>query len=229
MSAGPVLPTRFVGAWARESLAVGGGDPSEPQVVRYLQAERSYADLRLDADSSGDGLGPLCFAGTASWDAPCATWHHEVDLELDPGTDRGEVTWLDGGRWSERGTFAGPEGPVEYVEVWRPLPVGRGGLLALRGTELPARLVQVGDHLLVVVDRRADGGGFAARYDRRDGGAWHTILALGDAAPALPEPPADRPPVGATVRLGGIDWIVDESSPTLPLADRPAAAGVTAP
>jgi hypothetical protein len=222
------LPARLVGAWARESIAVGGDEPSEPQVVRYLQAGRAYADLRLDLagaeDAAVDGVGAgphaICFAGTTTWEAPWATWHHDIDLDRDldldtaASQDRGEIEWLAGGRMAERGTFPSPVGPLDYIEVWRALPVGEGGVLVLRSTTVPACLVQIGVHALVVCDRRHAGGGFAARYDQRRDGAWHARLALGDTTD-LPTPPPDRPATGGLIDLAGLEWLVDESSPTL--------------
>jgi hypothetical protein len=222
VTAGAALPARLVGAWARESIAVGGDDPAERQVVRYLQASRAYADLRLDlagaedtaADGAGAGPHAVCFAGTTAWDAPWATWHHDIDLAADAGEDRGEIEWLAEGRMAERGAFPSPVGPIDYVEVWRPLPVGDGGVLVLRATTVLARLVQIGVHGLVVCDRRGAGGGFAARYDQRRDDAWHAVLALGDAG-ELPAPPAERPAPGSVVELGGLEWVVDESSATI--------------
>jgi HRI1 protein len=179
----------LIGAWERESIALDGGPPAEPQRVRYLQASCSYADLRLDRDG---GTGAVCFAGTTSWDPTrsLARWHHALDL-APTGPDEGVLEFLDDGRMRERGTFAGPDGPVPYEEVWRRLPGDEGGMAALRSEDPPARLVQVGGHRIVVVDRRASGGGFAARYETRTTGGrtWAVGLTLGDPV-ALPAPDA---------------------------------------
>lgn len=220
------LPPGLVGAWTRDSIAVGDAPPAEPQRVRYLQALRSYADLRLDRD----GPGAACFAGTTTWAPPRASWSHDLDLEPagTAGLDQGTLEWLADGRMRERGTWAGPDGPVPYEEVWRPLPVGDGGLVALRSDGPPARLVQVGGHRLVVVDGRAAGDGFAARYDARpSGGAWASepglALALGDAS-ALPGP-AELDALddmllvlaaGRRVELAGLAWTVTDASPFSP-------------
>jgi hypothetical protein len=220
------LADGLVGAWTRDSIAVGGGPPGEPQWVRYLQGPRSYADLRLDRDG---GAGAICFAGTTSWNPnrSLARWHHALDLApahaVGPGgeADEGVLEWLADGRMRERGAFTGPDGPVPYEEVWRPLPVGEGGTAALRSDDPLARIVQVGGHRIVVVDRRATGGGFAARYDARTGagGAWATGLTLGVPA-ALVSPDdldvlADMLPVlaaGGRVQLAGLRWLVDEAT-----------------
>jgi hypothetical protein len=216
-----------VGAWTRESIAVGGGPPAEPQWVRYLQASRSYADLRLDRDGGG---GAVCFAGTTEWDPArsLARWHHDLDL-APAGPDEGVLEWLSDGRMRERGTFTGAHGPVPYEEVWRPLPPGEGGTAALRCDDPPARLVQLGGHRIVVVDDRAGRGGFAARYDHR-AGTWTPGLTLGDptALPTLGELDvlADMLPVlasGDRVELDGAIWTVDEAHPT---RSRPRSRGV---
>jgi hypothetical protein len=210
--------SRLLGAWTRDSIALDGGPPGEPQWVRYLQASRSYADLRLDRDG---GPGAVCFAGTTSWDPnrSLARWHHALDL-APAGPDEGVLEWLGDGRMRERGAFTGAHGQVPYEEVWRPLPVGEGGTAALRSNDPPARLVQVGGHRIAVVDRRATGGGFAARYDARTstGGAWAVGLTLGDPA-AVPAP--DELDVlddmlrvlvvGGQVQLAGLRWAVDEA------------------
>ena len=192
-----MIPNRLVGAWERESIAVNGGPPAEHQWVRYLQATRSYADLRLARDG---GTGTMCFAGTTSWDPArsLARWDHALDL-APAGPDEGVLEWLSGGRVRERGTFAGPDGRVPYEEVWRRLPGGEGETAALRSDDPPARLVQVGAHRLIVVDRRATGGDFAARYETRTGTEWAPRLTLGDPT-ALPHPDAPC-------------WAVDEARP----------------
>jgi hypothetical protein len=97
--------------------------------------------------------------------------------------------------------------------------VGEGGTAALRSDDPPARLVQVGEHRIAVIDRRATGGGFAARYDARMSadGTWAVGLTLGDPA-ALPAPDEldvldDMLPVlvvGGHVQLAGLHWTVDE-------------------
>jgi hypothetical protein len=223
------VPDGLVGAWTRESIAVGSAPPAEPQRVRYLQAGRSYADLRLDRDGDG-GAGAACFAGTTSWDPArsLARWHHALDLAPTGDADEGVLEWLPDGRMRERGTFTGPDGPVPYEEVWRPLPAGEGWTAALRSDEPPARVVQVGGHRIVVVDGRATGGGFAARYDTSGpagasagDGPWETGLALGDQA-TLPSPAEldvldDMLPVlvaGGRVELAGLRWAVDEVART---------------
>jgi hypothetical protein len=202
------LPPGLVGAWTRSSITLGDGEPIEPNAVRYLQATSAYADLRTSL--AGDPSEQLSFAGTCTWDEPWAEWSHELDLDPSGGADRGEIEWRDDGGMDERGVWTSPDGEqVPYLEVWVPMPVGDGPVLALRCDDPPARLVQVGEHAVVLLDDRATGGEYRGRYDRFVDGAWQPQESLGDAG-ALPAPPVDTPPVGSTLELGGLTWTVDE-------------------
>jgi hypothetical protein len=208
------LPPGMLGAWTRESITLGDGEPIEPQAVRYLQASSAYADLRTSL--AGDPAEDISFAGTCSWDEPWAEWSRELDLEPTGGADRGEITWRDGGGMDERGVWSSPDGDVDYLEVWVPMPAGEGPVLALRCEQPLARLVQVGEHALVLLDDRATGGEYRGRYDRFVQGAWRPLESIGEAS-GLPTPPTELPSAGDTLELGGITWTVDEAVASLAL------------
>jgi hypothetical protein len=201
------VPAGLVGAWTRESITLGDGEPIEPNAVRYLQAGTAYADLRTSL--AGDPAEELSFAGTCTWDEPWAEWSHELDLDPSGGADRGEIEWQDDGGMHERGVWASPDGDVPYLEVWVPMPGGEGPMLALRCEDPPARLVRVGEHAIVLLDDRATGGEYRGRYDRLVDGTWQAQESLGD-ADALPAPPDEPPSVGSTFELGGLTWTVTE-------------------
>jgi hypothetical protein len=166
-----------VGAWERRSIALGEGPPSEPASVIWVQGTSAYADLRIPLDS---GEGAECFAGRTEWDPPHLHWSHELDLAGGPAAlaDVGAVEWVDGDL-VERGTFVVDGAEVSYVEVWHRLAGSDGPIVEEVEPGTSTRVV-VGDHELVVVDRRAEGGGFSARYRRRG-----RVLLAHDVAEAL--------------------------------------------
>ena len=199
------VPRTLRGAWRRESITVGDGEPSEPQQVRYLQAAGVYADVRVSKEDDEH----LCFAGTSTWTDEWAKWGHDLGLAAWAGTDEGALEWIDGGV-IETGSFDGPDGPIPYVEVWQRLPSESDAVLALRAVGGHALLVRVGDHSLVLADDRPAGGGFAARYDVLTGGAWTPEFSLGDAGP-LPTVLDGHPAVGDELEIAGRRWLVEEA------------------
>ncbi len=170
------VPPAFVGAWARQSIALGAAAPCEPATVIWVQGHSAYADLRVPIE---EGEAVECFAGHTSWDPPYLHWGHDLDLAGGPAasTDRGAVEWV-GADLVERGTFTIDGTDVPYVEVWRRLPESEGRVVET--VEQGAIGVAVGSHELCVVDRRATGGPFAAEY-RRGG---QVVLSFGSPAEA---------------------------------------------
>jgi hypothetical protein len=166
------VPDAFIGAWARRSIALGDGPPTEPASVVWIQGRSAYADLRVPLDPAEP---TECFAGHTTWEPPQLRWSHDIDLAGGPAAlaDVGTVEWA-GPDLVERGEFTIDGRAVPYVEVWRQLP-GSAGLVVEEVAPGTTR-VAVGDHELTVVDRRDDGGGFAAEYRRRG----LIVLAHGD-------------------------------------------------
>lgn len=166
------VPDAFRGAWARQSIALGDAPPSEPASVIWVQGESAYADLRLPLDA---GEPTECFAGHTTWTPPQLRWGHDIDLAGGPAavTDVGTVEWA-GPDLIERGEFEIDGAVVPYVEVWHRLPGSDGRILE----EVAEGLIRVvvGDHELLVVDRRREGLGFAAEYRRKG----LVVLAHGD-------------------------------------------------
>ena len=186
-----MTPADLAGAWRRVSIAIGAGPASEPASVVWIQVGDVYADLRIPRDAAG---APVSFAGTTVWDAPTLRWIHDLDLDPAGGDDVGALD-LDGDELVERGTSAGPDGPVPYTEVWQRLPGSHPPHLALRREDGLGVLVRTGAHALVVVDERSLGGAYLACHRTGSDDGWSVALQLGDDADRLPEPPvAGAPP-----------------------------------
>ena len=212
------LPTRFVGAWRRVSIALGGGPPREPADVLWLQAPSAFADIRLPA---GPGVEPLAFAGITTWDAPALTWHHRLDLSPS-GPDVGAVEWRGDDEFVERGVTCIDGEPSTYQEVWRrePGPAAPVAVLTHAAADgaCAGMLVRIGNDAIVIA--RTDRG-IAARRDRRDAARWWTVGSVGPAMllPAVPDVTDDWEP-GAQLRIGPVraaageqvsaDWLVAE-------------------
>jgi hypothetical protein len=202
------------------SIALGDEPPIERQFVLWLQASAGFADVRVPIDESS-GAGTSCFAGVTSFDddgrAPHLQWAHDVSIEPVLPGDEGDVEWR-GDDLVERGVFAIDGALVPYEERWRREPGSDGEQVVLRApaddpSKVTARWVRVGDHSLVIADRRAGGGDFSARYWRReDDGRWTDVLALGTEPIDVQPPDASGLSVGNVVEIGGLTWCVDEAS-----------------
>lgn len=158
-----MIPDPLRGAWRRVSIALDGGEEHETCDVLWLQARRSFVDLRV---RRATGAVDACFAGTAAWSPPHLTWTHELDISGGEG-DRGEMSW-DGEDLIERGVaqFRGTTGPVPYVERWRRLPDDRPvrAFRSARGTRVDA-----GRHSLAVA---RTGAVLTATYRLRGPSGW---------------------------------------------------------
>jgi putative spermidine/putrescine transport system substrate-binding protein len=146
-----VTPADLTGAWRRASIAIGGGPPSEPASVVWLQVGEVYADLRVPLDTAG---AQASFAGWTTWEAPTLRWIHDLDLDPSGGDDVGTLDRA-GDELVERGTSAGPDGPVPYTEVWRRLPGSGPPHVARRREDGLGLLVRTGAHALAVLDERS--------------------------------------------------------------------------
>lgn len=175
------LPARFLGAWERRELVLGGAPEAGAGRAIWIEAGVAFVDVRGPGTQASD----TSFAGTTSWDAPRLTWMHEIDRVLsDQGADVGRVTF-DGDDLIEEGdSIAGWH--IPYRERWSRLP---GGIQPACAASGPGGLaVRVGPHEAAVVDGRAEGGAFAAVYRRFDGARWTTELAIGESTDDLPRP-----------------------------------------
>jgi len=176
------LGPEFVGAWARRSIAIDDGPPSEPARVLWLQAGDAFADLRVPLApgrpaNSFDGVD--AFAGVTTYDAPALTWHHTIDWRgTFAGYDCGVVEH-DGNTLIERGEFRGDDGAHTYVEVWERVDDGAEGLVL---TTDDAVAVRAGSYFLALHDRRTSGGRFGVRHAQLVDDAWTDVDVLGDGA-----------------------------------------------
>jgi hypothetical protein len=85
-------PAWFVGAWRRRSIALPGGQPTEPCEAWWLQTDETFVDLRITRPGhEGNGL-PFSstrgFAGHFEIVDDGFRWHLELDSDgLAPRTD----------------------------------------------------------------------------------------------------------------------------------------------
>ena len=178
------------------SLAVDGGAPTEHADVVWLQAERTYADLRIPRYGYGDIVPSMSSAGTTTWSDPFLCWSQ--DLDLDRGTDRslgdgdvGRVRW-DGEDLVETGELTDDGRVVSYTAVWHRVADGDGGLESHWSPDGGCVLIRIGDHVLTIADDRPAGGAYRACYRTRHEGRWAVELALGAGATDLPAPPSSE-------------------------------------
>ena len=174
------VPPRFVGAWERRELVVDGEPVADAGRVVWVQADESFVDVRGPGGFASD----TAFGGTTTWDEPYLTWSHPFDRAAGAeGVDRGHISF-DGDDLIETGAFiAGAQ--RSYRERWCFLG---GGEPVLTSPFDGGLAVRVGPHAAAIVDRRATGGGFAARYQRLVDDRWHTEIEIDDGARrALPE------------------------------------------
>jgi hypothetical protein len=172
------LPTRFFGSWERRELTIDGVPSSETSGrAIWIQAGDAFVDVRGPGGVASD----TCFAGTAVWEEPYLTWTHEIDRHPSAaGVDRGHITF-DGNELVETGDFIGGA-HHSYQERWCPARGPRTPVVAAVARDGIA--VRFGDHAAVVVDRRVEGGGFAASYSRLTDGAWRVELMVTEGAGA---------------------------------------------
>jgi hypothetical protein len=168
-----MIPDEFIGVWQRVSIALGDGPAEEPAQVFWLQGRSAYADIRVPADGTANGLD--CFAGHTTWEPPYLRWSHDIDLAGGPAAtvDTGRIEW-DGDDLVETGVFTIDGADVPYVEVWRKQSDVSSQVVEV--TDAGFTRVEIGEHALTVLDERPDGGHLSARY-QRDG---EVVLAISD-------------------------------------------------
>ncbi|HTD50968.1 MAG TPA: hypothetical protein VK771_10230 [Acidimicrobiia bacterium] len=171
------VPRRFVGAWEREQLEIGGH--AVPGIGRavWIESGGTYVDVR----APGTVASETGFGGRSRWRAPNLTWHHDLDLHPRPGNvDRGQLTMLDD-RIIERGTGL-DSNPERYAEHWRRLPSTHDTIAV--ATHAHGLAVRVGDHAGLIVAALGDRPGCARLWHyARD--SWLEEITLGspDLAP----------------------------------------------
>ena len=168
-TAGPgSLPEWMLGVWMREWIR-RGTDQSSSALVRYVQTERDFGDVRIPArpsfaqaasfaDLSEADLRLLArqrgFVGTTSATGLVATWHHELDFQpADTSTDIGRVERVGMGGMYEHALDG------TYMEHWRTLSDGDGRFVSVRvtrGTRLERVLLVAGDYFYFARNRTRD-------------------------------------------------------------------------
>jgi hypothetical protein len=163
------LPAWLLGVWSREWIRRQGVQ-SSPFVVRYVQTQSWFGDLRVPVDrprtwtaASFDGLTDselrlltkqTGFIGHTTVDGSIATWHHEIDFRPSDGS-------ADVGRLERAGMNRMFEHALDgsYTEHWWSLGSGDGRFLAVRverGGRLDRILLVVGDQFFYGRNRAKD-------------------------------------------------------------------------
>ena len=172
------VPARFVGAWQRQCLEVDGHAVAGIGPAVWIEAGGTYVDVRaLGTLASNTGFG-----GRSTWRAPRFTWHHDVDLDPQPGAVDRATLVPDHDDLIEHG-FGLTGAGVPYVEHWHRLPT------TTRVTSVVVHdrglAVRVGDHAgaVLTTPRRAC-------CWTRTGDRWRAVISLGGRA-ELPDPRDD--------------------------------------
>ncbi len=165
------VPRRFVGAWEREALEVGGAPVAGIGRALWIEGGGTYVDVR----APGSVASGTSFGGRSTWRAPVFTWHHDLDLHPRPGTaDRGELILRDD-LIIERGSGI-DGGTAEYEERWRRRPAAN--VLAAIATHATGLAVRVGDHAALVFAPPAPRAPGARAWQCRNGD-WKCVITLG--------------------------------------------------
>jgi hypothetical protein len=149
-------PPWFVGAWRRRSIAVPGGEPTEPCEAWWIQAGESFVDVRVAAPGMEDNGLPYsstrAFAGRFEIVDGEVRWHVELDSEGPaPRTDRAAAAGLymasddpllmiedAPGRFREEWVQRSLERDVEFVHTANLVAVRVGGVsgvvMSIEGT-----------------------------------------------------------------------------------------------
>jgi hypothetical protein len=179
------LPAQFFGAWERRELTVDGIPATGAGRAVWVQAGPWFVDVRGPGSFASD----TSFAGSTKWADPYLEWEHTVDREhTAAGVDRGRITF-EADDLIEEGAFIAGE-QRKYRERWRRISGTPTPVLAALGPGGIA--VRVGSHAAAVLDERAHGGGFAARYARLGASGWASELTIDEGLPIVVPTPLDR-------------------------------------
>jgi len=172
------VPARFVGAWQRERLEVAGRAVAGIGRALWIEGGGTYVDVRAQGELASN----TSFGGRSAWRAPRFTWHHDIDLDPEPGAVDRATLAQDGDDLVERGVGLTGEG-VPYLERWHRLPTTTAATAIAEHTYGLA--VRVGDYAgaVLAAPRRA------CCWARTVQG-WRVVVSLGRGA-GLPEPRDD--------------------------------------
>jgi hypothetical protein len=183
----------LVGAWTRSRLVVNGAHCVDRCQALWLQTTSWFADVRMPRSSQGPiAVGPevtltrpRAFAGTATWDPPVMTWHHQLDYLGDPVSDSMPLEH-NGDLLVEAGHLNWAGLAIPFRQEWRRISQPGDEICA----ESSARRIQItiGVRRILIVDDRPYGPFRASMLSLCDG----TWLMSG----RLNEPPRPQRSVG---------------------------------
>jgi len=200
-------------------LVLDGEPVPDTGLVVWLQGPTVFVDVRAPGGPGND----TAFAGTTSWRDGSLTWRHTLDRQVRDGhVDMGRVHF-DGTALIESGEDM--FGARVYRERWEPMaPTAE---IAERA-EPGFIAVRHGDHAAAIVDRRDEGGGFAACYWQRDADGWTAHITIGGPLPDPDElfrpPEAPTPPTRALTDLVREAIVVGSYAPGERLTEERLAA-----
>ena len=160
----PPVPAPLTGLWRREEMSTPNGDRDVTTRVLWLQTQRFYVDIRLQADrpvrhdaSSFEAYGEeellrlamvQGFAGVLTVTGGVCLWRRELDYQPPAPTPDEARFEIEGDRMTEFGIHA------DYTEIWRREPDSQRRLAAFRRDNgLGGLLVIGGDHFLSIEGR----------------------------------------------------------------------------
>jgi hypothetical protein len=172
----------LVGAWTRSRLLVDGAHCVDRCHALWLQTPDWFADVRIPCRSQGPVAsgpeatltGPRAFAGTATWDPPVMTWHHQLDYLGDPISDSMPLEHS-GGRLIEAGSIKWAGLAIPFRQEWRRISQPGDEISA----EISARRIRItiGPWRILIVDSRPEGPFRASMLTLSDG-TWRTSETL---------------------------------------------------
>jgi hypothetical protein len=177
------IDSSLVGAWTRDRLVVDGVRCIDRCRVLWLQTADYYADIRLPGpiQTICDGgpeivfARPAAFAGTASWDRPIMTWHHQLDSWHDEISESSPLHF-EGDLLVESGQLRWAGLRIPFREEWRRISSRQDETAA--AVDVTRIEITVGRWRIEIEDDRPTGAFRASRHDFAEG-SWRlagTIL-----------------------------------------------------